>query len=25
MYFLRLNKVKTKKLIIKKWSIFGYY
>jgi hypothetical protein len=25
MYFLRVNKVKTKKLIIKKWSIFGYY
>jgi hypothetical protein len=24
MYFLRVNKVKTKKLIIKKWHIFGY-
>jgi hypothetical protein len=24
MYFLRVNKVKTKKLIIKKWYIFGY-
>jgi hypothetical protein len=24
VYFLRVNKVKTKKLIIKKWSIFGY-
>jgi hypothetical protein len=24
VYFLRVNKVKTKKLIIKKWSTFGY-
>jgi hypothetical protein len=25
VYFLRVNKVKTKKLIIKKWYIFGYW
>jgi hypothetical protein len=25
VYFLRVNKVKTKKLIIKKWFIFGYW
>jgi hypothetical protein len=25
VYFLRVNKVKTKKLIIKKWFIFGSY